>query len=352
MNQRSATTLVMTGLVPVAVFFVLIGTVMLGGLGGAVATASASCQATGGGATVDPGALPAGAVAGYSGEQLVNAALIMNAGAGLGLSVRGQTIGVMTAMGESTLRVLDRGDLAGPDSRGLFQQRDNGAWGSYADRMDPTISATNFFRALQRVTGWEALSPTAAAHAVQRNADPSYYTRFWDPAGQVVAALTGVPVETLNPGGGALACTPGGGAGALPVVPLPPGAWTKPAVGPLTSVYGMRWGRPHNGIDIAPPCSAPIYAAAAGTVVGAGPSTGYGNLITVDHGGGVVTRYAHMYPADVLTAIGQTVVAGQQIARVGSYGDSTGCHLHFEVLRGGAFTDPIPVLAAVGVSVQ
>jgi murein DD-endopeptidase MepM/ murein hydrolase activator NlpD len=349
-NQRSKVTVALAVLAPVGLLFVLLGTVMLSG--GGLAVASASCRPSGGGATVDPGALPAGSVAGYSGEQLVNAALIMNAGAALELSVRGQTIGVMTAMGESTLRVLDRGDLAGPDSRGLFQQRDNGAWGSYADRMDPTISATNFFRALQRVNGWETLSPTAAAHAVQRNADPNYYTRFWDPAGQVVAALTGVPVETLNPGGGALACSPDGGAGALPGVPLPPGAWTKPAIGPLTSVYGMRWGRPHNGIDIAPPCSSPIYAAASGTVVRAGPSTGYGNLIAVDHGGDVVTRYAHMYPGDVLTAVSQTVVAGQQIGRVGSYGDSTGCHLHFEVLRGGAFTDPLPFLASVGVSVQ
>ena len=59
-------------------------------------------------------------------------------------------ISVMVALGESGLRVLDYGDGPGPDSRGLFQQRDNGAWGSYADRMDPTTSATNFIKALQR----------------------------------------------------------------------------------------------------------------------------------------------------------------------------------------------------------
>jgi murein DD-endopeptidase MepM/ murein hydrolase activator NlpD len=350
-TQRSTVTVSLAVLVPMVLFFALIGTALLGSVG-ALSTASGACQPTGGGQTVDPGKLPAGSIAGYSGEQLVNAALIMNAGAALGLSVRGQTIGVMTAMGESTLRVLDRGDASGPDSRGLFQQRDNGAWGSYADRMNPTISATNFFRALQRVQGWENLSPTAAAHRVQRNADPNHYTRFWDPAGQVVAALTGVPVETLNPGGGALPCSPGGGAGALPDVPLPPGAWTKPAIGPLTSTFGMRWGRQHNGIDIAPPCGSPIYAAASGTVVRTSAASGYGTLIALDHGGGVLTRYAHMYPADVLTAVGQTVVAGQQIGRIGSYGDSTGCHLHFEVLRGGGFTDPLPFLASVGVSAR
>lgn len=339
-------------LLPLSLFFLLVGVVVLG----SAKEASAACAGTGGGVSVDLTGLPPVAVPGYSGDQLVNAALIMNAGAARGLSVRAQTIGVMTAMGESSLRVLDAGDLAGPDSRGLFQQRDNGAWGSYADRMDPTLSATNFFRALQRVDGWETLPPTEAAHRVQGNADPGYYAQFWDPAGQVVAALTGVPVETLNPGGGGIACG-GAGGDTLPAVPLPEGAWTKPAIGPLTSGFGWRQdptglgGQGHNGIDIAPACGAPIVAASDGVVVRAGHSTGYGNLIAVDHGNGVMTRYAHMYDPDVLVAVGQTVVAGQQIARIGSYGDSTGCHLHFEVLLGGAYTDPVPFLAGVGVPV-
>jgi hypothetical protein len=100
----------------------------------------------------------------------------------------------MTAMGESSLRVLDRGDAVGPDSRGLFQQRDNGAWGSYADRMDPITSATNFFRALQEVRDWRSLRPTIAAHRTQRNADPEHYERYWEPAVAVVSALAGRPV--------------------------------------------------------------------------------------------------------------------------------------------------------------
>ncbi len=100
----------------------------------------------------------------------------------------------MTAMGESSLRVLDRGDAAGPDSRGLFQQRDNGAWGTYADRMDPATSATNFFRALQEVPDWRSLPPTIAAHRTQRNADPDHYARWWDDAVAVVGALAGRPV--------------------------------------------------------------------------------------------------------------------------------------------------------------
>ncbi|MGY1695205.1 MULTISPECIES: hypothetical protein [unclassified Geodermatophilus] len=155
---------------------------------------SAECAAAEPAVRVDPAAVPEGPVAGYAGEQLANAAAIVNAAADLGLDTCAQVVGVMTAMGESSLRVLDHGDAAGPDSRGLFQQRDNGAWGSYADRMDPTTSATNFFRALQEVPDWHALPPTIAAHRTQRNADPYHYQRWWDDAVAVVGALAGRPV--------------------------------------------------------------------------------------------------------------------------------------------------------------
>lgn len=162
--------------------------------GGGSQAAADVCSPTGSSVSVDASQLPKVAVAGYEGEQLKNAALIINAGKALGLSARGQTIGVMTAMGESGLRVLDYGDGPGPDSRGLFQQRDNGAWGSYPDRMNPMASATNFFTALQKVSGWEQLEPTTAAHRVQRNADPFHYQSYWAAAVEVVAALGDVPI--------------------------------------------------------------------------------------------------------------------------------------------------------------
>lgn len=127
---------------------------------------------------------------GYSQEQLKSAAAILGAGKTLNLPVKGQMISVMVALGESGLRVLDRGDVAGPDSRGLFQQRGNGAWGSYSDRMDPTISATNFIKALQKVDGWELLEPTIAGNKVQRNADPYHYQRYWPEAVKLVQALS------------------------------------------------------------------------------------------------------------------------------------------------------------------
>ena len=129
-------------------------------------------------------------VEGYTTEQLQNAAAIMGAGKALDLSVKGQMISVMVSLGESGLRVLDYGDGPGPDSRGLFQQRDNGAWGSYADRMDPAISATNFIKALQKVEGWELLEPTIAGNKVQRNADPYHYARYWPEAVKLVQGLS------------------------------------------------------------------------------------------------------------------------------------------------------------------
>jgi hypothetical protein len=183
-----------TALVLLAVVLVALGALVLVRQVTAEAPPSAECAAAEPGIRIDPADAPEGPVAGYGGEQLTNAAAIVNAGEALGLDTCAQVIGVMTAMGESSLRVLDRGDAVGPDSRGLFQQRANGAWGSYADRMDPTTSATNFFRALQEVPDWRSLAPTIAAHRTQRNADPYHYERYWDAAVEVVSALAGRPV--------------------------------------------------------------------------------------------------------------------------------------------------------------
>ena len=190
MQSRTSAPVLVAGAVLAPVGLVL--SIIL--FGGGSQAAADVCSPTGSSVSVDATQLPKVAVAGYEGEQLKNAALVINAGKALGLSARGQTIGVMTAMGESGLRVLDYGDGPGPDSRGLFQQRDNGAWGSYPDRMNPTASATNFFTALQKVSGWEQLEPTTAAHRVQRNADPFHYQSYWAAAVEVVAALADVPV--------------------------------------------------------------------------------------------------------------------------------------------------------------
>ncbi len=298
-------------------------------------------------------------VAGYSGEQLVNAAAIMRAGVPLNVGVHGQTVAVMTAMGESSLVNVDRGDAAGPDSRGLFQQRDNGAWGSYADRMDPQTAATNFYQALLRVEGWETLPPTIAAHRVQRNADPQHYAPYWGDAVAVVRALTDTTQATV-PG---VDAAPAGWCGTGSVTAQ---GWANPAVGRLTSPFGTRV-HPvtgvigtHTGDDIANRCGTPLRAAAAGIVLRAapGPYQGRtGNQIIVDHGGGVTTRYGHALTGTMTVRPGDLVTAGQTVGAMGGdpdldpigAGSSTGCHLHFEVNLGGQAVNPSAYLLAQGV---
>lgn len=140
--------------------------------------------------TVGDVIVPRGPVAGFCQDRLVNAAQVIRAAESLGIGARTQTVGVMTAIGESGLVNLDYGDAAGPDSRGLFQQRDNGAWGTYAERMDPYTAAVHFFQKAITVPGWQTMTPTQLAHTVQRNADPDYYAQYWPEAEQIVAALS------------------------------------------------------------------------------------------------------------------------------------------------------------------
>lgn len=125
----------------------------------------------------------------WDSTQVANAMAIMNAAADLEMSRRDQEIAVTTAIGESTLKVLDHGDQVGPDSRGLFQQRDNGAWGAYEDRMDPHRSATNFLKALEKIENRDGLSITETAHRVQGNANPNHYADSAAEGRALVAAI-------------------------------------------------------------------------------------------------------------------------------------------------------------------
>ena len=95
---------------------------------------------------------------------------------------------------------------------------------------------------------------------------------------------------------------------------------------------------PHEGIDISAPMGTPIISAAAGVVVEVGNENGYGNLITIDHGNGIVTRYGHC--SRIIARVGQRVQRGDKIALVGSTGISTGPHLHYEVIVNGKPVDP------------
>ena len=164
----------------------------------------------------------------------------------------------------------------------------------------------------------------------------------------------------------------GGAAAALPPTPTcsadPSGTscpvvnmqgWGKPIVGAqITSPFGLRL-HPilgvyvlHAGVDLAEKCGTPIYAAHAGVVIADGGAgvTSQADEILVDEGDGTQTAYLHMYPTGIFVAPGDAVVAGQQIGTVGSAGLSTGCHLHFETHVNGSPVDPVPFMAARGVS--
>jgi hypothetical protein len=131
--------------------------------------------------------VPAGPIAGYCQDQLVNAAQVIRAADAYTSDLRAKQIGVMTAIGESDLRNLTYGDTAGPDSRGIFQQRSN--WGPLADRMDPYTAAYDFYHRMFGVVGWNTLPPTQVAHTVQGNADPNYYSKYFSRATKLVDGL-------------------------------------------------------------------------------------------------------------------------------------------------------------------
>ena len=115
-----------------------------------------------------------------------------------------------------------------------------------------------------------------------------------------------------------------------------------PVHGTLTSGVGPRWGRMHEGIDISGGSGTPIAAAASGTVILAGWNGGYGQLVVVDHGGGLSTAYAHL--SSIAVSVGQQVGQGSVVGGMGTTGHSTGVHLHFEVRVGGAAVNPIGYL--------
>ena len=135
-------------------------------------------------------------------------------------------------------------------------------------------------------------------------------------------------------------------AGALTFVAASPayaevGAMHQPVTGVVTSKINNRCpgADNHDGIDLAAPMDRPVYAAYRGTVSFAGWNGGYGRLVIINHPQGYSTRYAHL--AGFRVSVGQAVTRGERIGRVGSSGNSTGPHLHFEVRRSGGVHNPL-----------
>lgn len=326
------------------------------------AHAASACSAPAG---VGAGPALVGGVSGFDAEQLKNAQAIMNAAKDFGLPVAAQLIGIQAAVSESNLRVIDYGDGAGPDSRGLFQQRANGAWGSYEDRMDATISATNFFKALQRVEGWEALEPTIAIHRVQRNADPNHYTRFRAEAAEVFKALGGEAGTAIDPSG---ICPAGGNE----IIGDLAGEWVKPMTDAInTSGYGPRpapsgtaggvLANFHYGIDFAHPGGpGTIVAITDMKIIKVRHLDGlFGTGVTGQTVDGKLTiGMYHMEAGSVRVKEGDTVAAGTPLGTEGATGNVTGRHLHMEFFAGtlpnpmvpvNPTIDPTPILKEKGI---
>jgi murein DD-endopeptidase MepM/ murein hydrolase activator NlpD len=130
-----------------------------------------------------------------------------------------------------------------------------------------------------------------------------------------------------------------------PTAPPPPASSSGliwPVNGPVTSAYGWRWGRMHQGIDIGVPTGTPIHAAAAGTVIYCGWEEGYGNFVVLDNGGDLATAYGHQ--SSIAVTCGQHVNQGDVIGYTGCTGHCTGPHLHFEVRINGNPVDPLGYL--------
>src|SRR4051812_11045313 len=167
--------------------------VLLGAVPQAVVTSLTGTGST----TCTPSGTNSDGVPGYGPDQLANAAIITSVGKQLQVPEPGWVIAVAVAIQESTLRNLDHGDR---DSLGLFQQRTSQGWGTPEQIMDPTYAATQFYRHLQAVSGWQQMSLNDAAQAVQRSGTPDAYGQHQSTAEAIVAAVAGVACEHTGVG--------------------------------------------------------------------------------------------------------------------------------------------------------
>lgn len=412
-------------------------------------------------------------------EQKKNAQTIIATGKQLKVPAYGWVVAIATALQESVLRNIGFGDR---DSVGLFQQR--APWGTFDERMDPVISSTKFYtgsghghRGLMDVPGWQSMSVTDAAQAVQISGFPYAYADDEPLARRLVELygdgamlpgdcglppalqcpptglaaedgltqdalivirclhksfpevttyygvgerqrpdgdhINGRAVDAMIPdyksaAGNALGkrvaefakanasrmgveyvifdakvwsvarsdegwrtyesnipgCTTDnclhrnhvhvsvfGNAAVLPdtgewVLPVPPGSYRLTA---RFGACGARWSNCHTGLDFAAPAGTPARAAAAGTVIYAKATGGaYGNMVKIQHANGVQTYYCHLRSISP-GALGASVVPGQMIGEVGTTGNSTGNHLHFETRVDGVAQDPEIFLRFHGV---
>lgn len=265
---------------------------------------------------------------GLSAEQMRNAATIIGVGKGMGATQNDLIVSIMTAMQESNLRNLNYGDA---DSIGLFQQRPSQGWGTVEQIMNPSYSASQFFKHLLAMENRSKLGLTQQAQAVQRSAFPGAYAKWEDMARGVVAATT---FQALT-----------GNAG-----------FRRPVNGPVSRSYANHSNLPR-ATDFGVGVGTPVMSAMNGAVTtsadlrgnGNGGYRSYGRYVVVGNGMDR-TLYAHLSRRNVKA--GQNVRAGQVLGYSGNTGNSTGPHLHFETWRNGQTIPPgafgIPGLAIGG----
>lgn len=149
-----------------------------------------------------------------------------------------------------------------------------------------------------------------------------------------------LPARTVIPTAAPTGTDGGNRAGSVPVGTSRPAMVAPVTPWRITSPYGMRWGQMHLGVDVPAPTGTPIRAAASGVVARSGWAPGAGNRVNITHNSRYETRYFHM--SRTAASVGQRVTQGQVIGYVGSTGDSSGPHLHFEVWQNGSAVNPAP----------
>ncbi|MDI6105005.1 M23 family metallopeptidase [Actinoplanes sp. NEAU-A12] len=275
----------------------------------------------------------------YGPDQIRNAAIIIDVGADLKLPPRAWVIAVATAMQESRLVNLGHlGTRNDHDSLGLFQQRPSTGWGTPAQVRDPVYASTKFYNKLQTVEGWDTLPLTRAAQAVQISAYPDAYAKHEPLATQIVNLLADGAANAA----GNLATMECATAGQIAA-----SGWTIPLRAPVGSAFRSASRPNHQGVDLSVEKYRPIVAVASGRVSlvkcdedfrgaktcnvdGYPGKGGCGWMVEIIHADNVMTRYCHLVQRPFVRE-NQQVAAGETIGRVGSSGNSSGPHLHFEV---------------------
>jgi murein DD-endopeptidase MepM/ murein hydrolase activator NlpD len=302
----------------------------------------------------------------YGDAQMRNAATIIRVGAEMKIPPRGWVIAIATAMQESALSNLPHlGARNDHDSVGLFQQRPSQGWGTPAQLQDPAYSSRKFYEKLKTIPGWQTSTVTRAAQRVQISAYPDAYAKHERLATEIVNALTNGAARAVGGGGEDLRCARAGEIAAS--------GWTTPIPGGVGSGFRTAQRPSHNGVDIAAPKGTLIRAAATGRVLvstcdedrrgrhscnvdGFPGKGGCGWFVDIKHAGNVVTRYCHMVRKPRVN-VDDMVQAGEVIGEVGSSGNSSGPHLHYEVHLNGdrssrGAIDPAPFMRDRGAPLR